>query len=375
MEISGRKYLYDIVYDTLKTEILEGKLDYGVLLPSEREISIRFSVERTTVRKALQLLVDDGLVEKKAGVGTKVIFRKMGRKKDSVSEHKKVIGFFMSDDAQNGFSITQPFYAQLFYCLEIECKKKDYQLMYASVNEETNIRELLDSQDFYLIIFVSILADQFADIVKNAHVPALFVNNTSDSGVSLSYDNAEGTYLMMKYLYQMGHREIAIISASEKYFSTKRKMEGIFRATKELGFRIKKSNIIYSGNWDYQNGYNCTRELLEGRDRKDYPTTIFAFNDFMAIGAIQALKDMSLRIPEDISVAGFDNIDMLKYMERDLTTIDTDIPLMARMILDENVMQLVREMRTGFRLTTPVKLVKGSTVRRIEWKAPVINKS
>ena len=151
MEINGRKYLYDIVYDTLKTEILEGKLDYGVLLPSEREIAIRFSVERTTVRKALQLLVDDGLVEKKAGIGTKVIFRKVGRKKESSSEHKKVIGFFMSDDAQNGFSITQPFYAQLFYSLEIECRKKDYQLMYASVNEDTNVRELLDSQDYYLI--------------------------------------------------------------------------------------------------------------------------------------------------------------------------------------------------------------------------------
>ena len=374
MEINGRKYLYDIVYDTLKTEILEGKLDYGVLLPSEREISIRFSVERTTVRKALQLLVDDGLVEKKAGIGTKVIFRKVGRKKESSSEHKKVIGFFMSDDAQNGFSITQPFYAQLFYSLEIECRKKDYQLMYASVNEDTNVRELLDSQDYYLIIFVSSLADQFADIVKSAHVPALLLNNACEAVGSVSYDNAEGTYRMLKYLYYMGHRDIAIISASEKYFSTKRKMEGIFRATQELGIKIRKSNIVYSGNWDYQNGYNCTRELLEGRDRKDYPTTIFAFNDFMAIGAIQALKDMSLRVPEDISVAGFDNIDMLKYMERDLTTIDTDIPLMARMILNDNVMQMARELGTGFQITTPIKLIKGSTVKRIEWKTPVINK-
>lgn len=372
METGGRKYLYDIVYDTLKTEILEGKLDYGVLLPSEREIALRFSVERTTVRKALQLLVEDNLVEKKAGIGTKVIFRRVGRKRENTAEHKKVIGFFISDDAQNGLSITQPFYAQLFYSLEIECKKKDYQLMYASVNEDTNMLELLDSQAFYLIIFVSSLADQFVDILNSAHVPVLLLNNASESVGSVSYDNAEGTYRMLKYLYQMGHRDIAIISASEKYFSTKRKMEGIFRASKELGIKIRKSNIVYSGNWDYLNGYNCTRELLEGRERKDYPTTIFAFNDFMAIGAIQALKDMSLRVPEDISVAGFDNIDMLKYMERDLTTVDTDIPFLARMLTDDNVMQMARELGNGFQITTPVKLIKGSTVKRIEWKSPVI---
>ena len=59
--------MYDVVYGALRQEILEGKIECGMLLPSEREISLRFNVERATVRKALQLLVDDKLVEKNLG--------------------------------------------------------------------------------------------------------------------------------------------------------------------------------------------------------------------------------------------------------------------------------------------------------------------
>ena len=371
MEISGRKYLYDVVYGALRQEILEGKIECGMLLPSEREISLRFNVERATVRKALQLLVDDKLVEKKPGVGTKVTFKKRVETLSTSTEHKRVIGFFMSDDSQSGLSITQPFYAELFYQLEQECKKKDYQLIYVSISEETDIIELLNSQDFCPVIFVSLVDSGLIEQAKLSKIPMIIINNAFDGVVSISYDNVSGAYQMMKYLYHMGHRDIAIISASEKYYSTKEKLEGCYRAAKELGLKLKKNNIVYSEHWDYQNGYSCTRDLLMERDKKDYPTAIFAFNDFMAIGVIQALKDLSLRVPEDISVAGFDNIEMLKYMERDLTTMDADIGLLARMLINDNIQQLIKAPESGMQIITPVKLVKGSTVKKIEWRTAI----
>lgn len=374
MKSNGKKFLYHVVYETLKEEILEGKLDYGVLLPSEREISLRFSVERTTVRKALQMLVDDALVEKKPGIGTKVVFRKMGRKKETVGEHKKTIGFFMQGDERSGLGITQPFYSQLFHQLEIECKQRDYQLLYSSVSEDTDVQELLESQDYYLILFMSSLADQYSEIVENPYVPVLLVNNYNSKVMSISYDNSEGAYQMMRHMYNMGHRDIAIISAFESYFCTKMKMAGVVRAANELGLKIRKSNIALSDKWDYQNGYDCAKDLLRGRDKKDYPTAIFAFNDFMAIGAIRALKDLGIRVPEDISVVGFDNIDMLTFMERDLTTMDTDISLMAKTIMDPNVIELARETKAGIQIITPVQLVKGGTLKKIEPKSIVIRK-
>ena len=91
----------------------------------------------------------------------------------------------------------------------------------------------------------------------------------------------------------------------------------------------------------------------------------------MAIGVIQALKDLSLRVPEDISVAGFDNIEMLKYMERDLTTMDADIGLLARMLINDNIQQLIKAPESGMQIITPVKLVKGSTVKKIEWRTAI----
>lgn len=374
MKANGKKFLYEEVYETLKKEILDGELDYGVRLPSEREISLRFSVERTTVRKALQMLVDDALVEKQPGIGTRVVFRKMGRKKEKSVEHKKTIGFFMQGDESSGLGITQPFYAQLFHQLEIECKQRDYQIIYSSVDDDTDVHELLESQEYYLILFMSSLADKYTEIIENPYVPVLLVNNTNDKAMSISYDNSEGAYQMIRHMYNMGHRDIAIISAFETYFCTKMKMSGVFRAVNELGIKIRKSNIAFSDKWDYQNGYDCAKDLLRGRDKKDYPTAIFAFNDFMAIGAIRALKDMGIRVPEDISVVGFDNIDMLTFMERDLTTMDTEVSFMAKTILDENVIELARGPKKGIKIITPVKLVKGGTLKKIEPKSVVIRK-
>ena len=216
MKANGKKFLYEEVYETLKSEILEGVLDYGVRLPSEREISLRFSVERTTVRKALQMLVDDALVEKQPGIGTRVVFRKMGRKKEKTQEHKKTIGFFMQGDESSGLGITQPFYAQLFHQLEIECKQRDYQIIYSSVDEDTDVHELLESQEYYLILFMSSLADKYMEIVENPYVPVLLVNNVSEKAMSVSYDNSEGAYQMIRHMYNMGHQVRRVLVANKE---------------------------------------------------------------------------------------------------------------------------------------------------------------
>lgn len=363
MEANGRQYLYDIVYTALKKSILDGEFKAGDLMLSEKDLAQNFKVERTTVRKALKLLVEEGYVEKKPGIGTRVIFKRI---EDTVqtTDRKSVIGFFMANEAKDGHLITQPYFPELFYLLENLCNRKGFQLMYVSLNETTNITETLTSQNFYMVIFVSYVDSSYIEKAVELNVPVLQLFNDNPHTVSLSYDNAAGAYSAMKYLIEMGHENIAIIAGPDKYYSTRKKLEGCYRALSESGILLSGDNIVRSENWKFESGFNCAKEIFLNPDRAVKPTALFVFNDMMAIGAIRALRELQYRVPEDVSVIGFDRIEQLKYMEPELSTVDTSSETLAAMIVDDDIMNLVRKKECPLQIQTPVKLVEGKTVKK-----------
>ena len=116
----SKTFLYKKVYQDLKDRIQNGEYLRDALLPSEREIGETYQVDRTTVRKALQLLVDDGLVEKRAGKGTVVVWRPDQEQTQSrpvlrPERRNGPIAFLLPRGDNNSSRITQPFYSQLFY--------------------------------------------------------------------------------------------------------------------------------------------------------------------------------------------------------------------------------------------------------------------
>jgi DNA-binding transcriptional MocR family regulator len=139
---------------TLRDEIMDGQYEYGSLLPSEREVCERFSVERSTVRKALELLVEDGIVAKHPGIGTEVVY--FGKDASAnFSSQGQAIGFFLPEDEKNHRKITQPFYADLFYHLERACHANNCQVIYSSVRSETNICEIIARYNCISAVFVT----------------------------------------------------------------------------------------------------------------------------------------------------------------------------------------------------------------------------
>ena len=135
----SKTFLYKKVYQDLKDRIQNGEYLRDALLPSEREIGETYLVDRTTVRKALQLLVDDGLVEKRAGKGTVVVWRPDQEQTQSrpvlrPERRNGPIAFLLPRGDNNSSRITQPFYSQLFYRAEKECQKLGYTLVYSTLD-------------------------------------------------------------------------------------------------------------------------------------------------------------------------------------------------------------------------------------------------
>jgi LacI family transcriptional regulator, repressor for deo operon, udp, cdd, tsx, nupC, and nupG len=134
---------------------------------------------------------------------------------------------------------------------------------------------------------------------------------------TVSIDNISGARKATEHLIKLGHRRIAHLSGPMNIILSRDRLRGYQQAMMQYELDIDPV-LIQEGDFSYERGYHLTLKLLA---LENPPTAIFAANDEMAIGAIKAIRDCSLRVPEDIAVVGFDDIQIASIFEPNLTTI------------------------------------------------------
>lgn len=138
---------------------------------------------------------------------------------------------------------------------------------------------------------------------------------------SVAVANVEGAYAVVRHLVGLGHRRIATITGPERNIDARQRLEGWRRALREVGIEPGPA-LEVRGDFTEPSGYDAALELLA---REPRPTAVFVANDYMAIGALGALQDTGVRVPEDLAVAGFDDIPMARYLTPPLTTVHVDM--------------------------------------------------
>jgi LacI family transcriptional regulator len=134
---------------------------------------------------------------------------------------------------------------------------------------------------------------------------------------AISIDNRRGAFRVVRHLLALGHQRIAFISGATGNTDAAERARGYRRAMRDAG-AAPPNEVEISSDSTESSGYHAAQRLLESTPR---PTAIFAATDAMAIGAISALRDAGLRVPEDIAVAGFDDIPLARYMSPRLTSV------------------------------------------------------
>jgi len=159
----------------------------------------------------------------------------------------------------------------------------------------------------------------------STHAPIVSVDPTMTDPdyPSVHATNYQGALDAMEYLLGLGHRRIAIITGRAELESSNRRLKAYRDALVKAGIAADE-NLIAAGDYTTETGARCAREILS---LAEPPTAIFASNDQTAIGVFQVAEEMGVRIPEDLSVIGFDNISESKYMG--LTTVDQFISEMG----------------------------------------------
>jgi DNA-binding LacI/PurR family transcriptional regulator len=170
------------------------------------------------------------------------------------------------------------------------------------------------------IVFDPLASDTLIAKLVERGIPFLQTNgHASNRDWSyIDYDNRGGGALALSHLYDLGHRSIGLIAGPEGHLVSVNRLEGCREAAAGRGIDIPASSVDY-GAFTAEHGYEAALRLFRLEDR---PSAIFAFSDIIAFGAMRACADSGIRIPEDVSLVGFDNWKISEFMQPALTTIE-----------------------------------------------------
>jgi LacI family transcriptional regulator len=223
-----------------------------------------------------------------------------------------------------------PYFAEIVNAIETYAFNLDYSILVGNTNNN------LERQQTYLdsfisrkvdgMIFVSTtLPSEAITLINEFHIPALYIGSEGDieSEVqnliySILFKGIEGGYMVGRHLLERGHKRMAcIIGARQDYpYVSMRwlRLKGFSRALSEESL----SPVVIRQGETFFDGYQAARALLE---KDEPPTAIFTGNDLLAIGVLSAAADLKLKVPDQLAVCGFDDIEAASYVNPRLTTI------------------------------------------------------
>ncbi len=185
-------------------------------------------------------------------------------------------------------------------------------------------RELADG----LLLVLPRNVNAYLETLRQRRFPHVLIDYLSDGEnvPSVSTTNFRGAYDAVTYLHSLGHRRIGFITGTMDFGCAQERLAGYEAALKDAGIPVDPQ-FVCEGNFLQSQGYQCTQTLL---DLAEPPTAIFASNDVMAFGVMEAARERGLRLPEDLSIIGFDDIPQAAHVHPLLTTVRQPLEEMGR---------------------------------------------
>lgn len=230
-----------------------------------------------------------------------------------------------------------PYFAEIVQAVEEHCYQQGYSLFLCNTqNDPDKIQNHFDMLikkrvDGILVMCSEYREDSFA-LFKSANVPMVVMDwgpneDKSDRIIDHCFD---GGYLATRHLIENGHTDIGILAGYLYKTTARARYEGFVKAMEESGLNIRPE-WVFENDFQPEGGYESMNYILKQEKR---PTAVFCGCDMMALGAISAIAEKGLRVPQDISVIGYDNIHSSRFFAPPLTTINQSKIRLGKMALD-----------------------------------------
>jgi LacI family transcriptional regulator len=232
------------------------------------------------------------------------------------------IGFIITDDH---FLRTEPFYTRIFLGTEFEARGEGYYILLTSIRPDFNENDALPRFILNKSVDGIIVAGKVPhNLIKRMavyNIPTVFIDYVPPTnGYPLVLiDNVQGATMATNHLISLGHTNIAFIGGDIEHPSLSERLRGYKQALELANLPVRNNLIITDGKYpDRQNGFDSAKKVF---NKNRNVTAVFAGNDAMAIGVLHYLKENGYKIPQDVSIIGFDDVEADLMVNPPLTTI------------------------------------------------------
>ncbi len=330
-----------------------------------RTISARAGVATSTVSRALK---GDRRISAKTRASILAIAREEGYTPNAmarslVTRRSGVVGLVIGD-------FGNPFYPELLERLHLRLAARSLRPMLLHVGtgplDEGAVQTLLQYHLDGCLIASATLSSRIEDICLQYRVPMVMINRVARvHSCAVSCNNFAGARLLGGLLIEAGHRRIALVTGQSNTSISEDRAAGLQAALSDHGVSLTAS---CEGHSTYAGGFAAVQEFMERGLR---PDAIFAVNDIMAMGVIDALRRAGLRIPEDVSVTGFDDIQAASWPNYDLTTVAQPVDAMIERTLDLLLERIEDPSRAGEDISIHGELRRRASARMPDKSAPL----
>lgn len=331
---------------------------------SMKDIAAACGVSVATVSKALNDHSDIGEETKQH---IKEVARDMGYSPNALARALKTnrtynIGVLFVDDAQSG--LTHDYFSQVLDSFKRAVEARGYDITF--INKGGNHVSYLEhcryrGFDGVMIACVDFFDPQVIELVRS-NLPLVTIDHLFHNRISVMSDNVGGMQELLEHVYAKGHRKVAYIHGADSAV-TRERLASFYNTAEKLGLAVPDEYIKEAPYRDSVGTGERTRELLK---LKNPPTCILYPDDFASLGGLNAIAEMGLRIPEDISVVGYDGIRISRHLSPKLTTLRQDTDSIGR-IAGEKLISLIEHPNSTIieQIVIKGEVYEGGSVRNI----------
>ena len=298
-----------------------------------KDVAEKAGVAPSTVSRVIN---DNSRISEETKAKVRKIMGEMGyhpnvNARNLVKQRSHNLGLVIPYSTEEAFA--DPFYSEILRGIGVLAHSKGFNLLLLTSNgEEEEKKTVLNAVKSKQIDGVLLLRakkeDKLIDELTKIDFPFVIVGRPEarDKYYWVNNDNIKASEKMVDYLIEKGHRNIAMIVGDKNYIMNEDRLQGYKNSFRKNNLELNQDLIVHSEKIDYQNIYMLSQKML-----KDNPeiTAFYGMSDTMCYTIMQAMNDLQLEIPQDVSIVGFNNNPMSKMISPPLTTVDINIYLLG----------------------------------------------
>lgn len=262
------------------------------------------------------------------------------------------------------------FYSEILGSIEYHARQHGYHVLISATDVTEDYLNLIRERNLDGVIIIGTYQNQFFEQLKQLEIPVVLIDSYCkyDCFHEVRIDDQASSYQATKYVIEAGHRKVGLVSGllHEDGVMQKR-FKGYQQALAEYGIPYREE-YVFEGNVDYDSGVLIAGEIAR---RQTDLTALVATADMFAIGLMKGFFELGIRVPDDISIMGFDDLDISAYMTPGLTTVRQEISLKGERAVELLVQGMTVPGMRKVEEILPVRIVERDSVRHLEQEEEV----